>query len=243
MSQAFAMFSTTVVWSSHKHCYIPQDSSAQTRQGKSHIVRSHRKSLRHCLYYAMGMHGNAKLWPSKKSLSHSASLNLLCKSPLYCKYIGFWGLICKKLSQFLSLSLVETWHMDINPCRWVWVCCENDWQVTSKILSGFAFQVNQLNMAKKKAQRTAQEKSRVAETLEVECKGLKNRLHHFLHDQRKLIVQLGLTQQKAGIRGVIGGPEEAAMMALFQPQQGSWSSPKANSYYSLLWPGKGNFKM
>ena len=86
-------------------------------------------------------------------------------------------------------------------------------------------QVGQLETAKMRAQRTAKEKMRIADSLETECKSLKGRLKAVMHDQRKLVVQLGLTQQKAGIRGVIGGPEEAALMAAFQSSQGVFAEP------------------
>ena len=59
-------------------------------------------------------------------------------------------------------------------------------------------EVARLTAAKIKAQKVAAEKSRAAAELSRTCSNLKKRLAAVLHDQRRLIVQLGLSQQKAG---------------------------------------------
>ena len=59
-------------------------------------------------------------------------------------------------------------------------------------------EVARLTAAKLKAQKVAAEKSRAAAELSRTCSNLKKRLAAVLHDQRRLIVQLGLSQQKAG---------------------------------------------
>lgn len=62
-------------------------------------------------------------------------------------------------------------------------------------------EVARLTAAKLKAQKQASEKTRMAAELSKTCAQQKKRLAAILHDQRNLVVQLGVTQQKAGTRG------------------------------------------
>lgn len=61
-------------------------------------------------------------------------------------------------------------------------------------------EVSRLAAAKLKAQRIASERGQICTELHEQCQHLKERLRVVLQDQRRLVVQLGLAQQKSGSR-------------------------------------------
>ena len=61
-------------------------------------------------------------------------------------------------------------------------------------------EVNRLAAAKLKAQRVASERGQTCSELHAQCQYLKERLRVVLQDQRRLVAELGLAQQKGGDR-------------------------------------------
>ena len=61
-------------------------------------------------------------------------------------------------------------------------------------------EVSRLAAAKSKAQRVASKRGQTCSELHAQCQALKERLQSVLHDQRRLVVQLGLAQQRDGKR-------------------------------------------
>lgn len=61
-------------------------------------------------------------------------------------------------------------------------------------------EVSRLAAAKLKAQRIASERGQTCLELQAQCQWLKERLRIVMQDQRRLVVQLGMAQQRSGSR-------------------------------------------
>lgn len=93
-------------------------------------------------------------------------------------------------------------------------------------------EVARLTASKLKAQKQAAEKSKLAAELTKTCAQLKKRLRAVLHDQRNLVVQLGIAQQKAGIKaaGLRLAAADGDLEAHHEARQGvPLSSPKRST--------------